>query len=101
MNSDQGNNQKVVRFEKILHSRRKQDSIIAILKDIKRIALAIERRTCALCNTTKMCVNKTGLCTACYYKLTPREKNIADREARHKKIHLTVTDDRWDETNGH
>jgi hypothetical protein len=95
MKSDQGNNPKVVRLEQIRKSRGKEDHIVAILKDMKRIAMAIEKRSCVLCNTTKICVNKTGLCTACYSKLSHREKAVADEEARHKKIHLTVTDDRW------
>ena len=43
----------------------------------------------------KMCVNKTGLCAACYLNLSPREKKVADEEAEHKKIQLLATDDRW------
>ncbi len=101
MKSDQGSNPKVVRLEQIRKSRGKEDHIVAILKDMKRIAMAIEKRTCVLCNTTKVCINKTGLCTACYSKLSPREKGVADEEARHKKIHLTVADDRWSRRDDH
>ncbi len=101
MNSDQGNNRKVVRLEQVWRYRKKEDSVLAILKDVKRVALAIEKRTCALCSTMKMCVNKTGLCAACYSKLSAKEKKVADEEARHKKVQLIVTDDRWDKTNDH
>ncbi len=98
MKSDQKNNHGVVYLEQIRKARKEEGSIVAILKDIKRIAMAIEKRTCVLCETMKMCVNKTGLCAACYSKLTPKERKVADEEARHKQIELTVTDDRWEKT---
>ena len=93
-----GNNHKIVQLEQARKARTGQGSVFAILKDTKRIAIAIQRRTCALCDTMKMCVNKTGLCAACYLNLSPKEKKIADEEAKHKKIELKVTDDRWKET---
>jgi len=98
MKSDQKNNRKIIHLEQIWKARKERDRIAAILKDTKRIAMAIEKRTCVLCETMKMCVNKTGLCAACYSKLTPKERKVADEEARHKQIELTVTDDRWKKT---
>ena len=98
MKSDQKNNRKIVHFEEIWKAKKEEGTIVAILKDIERIATAIEKRTCVLCETMKMCVNKTGLCAACYLKLTPQEKKVADEEARHKHIELTVTDDRREKT---
>jgi len=98
MKKDREDNHKVVHLEEIWKSRKEQGRIVAILKDTKRIATAVEKRTCVLCEIRKMCVNKTGLCAACYVKLTPGEKKIADKEARHKRIKLTVTDDRWEKT---
>lgn len=95
MKSDQKNNRKIIHLEQIWKARKEKDRIAAILKDTKRIALAIETRTCALCDIIKMCVNKTGLCAACYLNLSPREKKVADEEAEHKKIQLLATDDRW------
>ena len=98
MGKNIGNNHKIVQLEQARKARIGQGSVFAILKDTKRIAIAIQRRTCALCDTMKMCVNKTGLCAACYLNLSPKEKKIADEEAKHKKIELKVTDDRWKET---
>ncbi|MBW1714606.1 MAG: hypothetical protein JRJ77_02105 [Deltaproteobacteria bacterium] len=95
MKNDLGNDHKVVQLDQVRKLRGEVGSITAILKDTKRIALAIETRTCALCDTMKMCVNKTGLCAACYLNLSPIEKKVADKEAEHKKIQLLVTDDRW------
>lgn len=95
MKNDRDKNNKVVSLEKIRKARGEEWNFLAILKDTKRIALAIETRTCALCDTMKMCVNKTGLCAACYLNLSPREKKVADEEAEHKKIQLLATDDRW------
>ena len=95
MNNDQRNGHKIIYLEKIRKARGEEWNLLAILKDTKRIALAIETRTCALCDTIKMCVNKTGLCAACYLNLSPREKKVADEEAEHKKIQLLATDDRW------
>ena len=98
MNNNAGNNHKIVHLEQARKARTGEGSVFAILKDTKRIAIAIQRRTCALCDTMKMCVNKTGLCAACYLNLSPKEKKIADEEAKHKIIELKVTDDRWKET---
>ncbi len=95
MKGDRENNRKVVHLAEIWKARKEEGRIVAILKDTKKIATAVEKRTCVLCETRKMCVNKTGLCAACYLKLTPEEKEVADEEARHKRIKLTVTDDRW------
>ncbi|GAF88372.1 unnamed protein product, partial [marine sediment metagenome] len=38
---------------------------------------------------------------ACYHNLTPKERKVADEEARHKKVELKVTDDRWGKTEDH
>jgi hypothetical protein len=96
MKKSQNNNHKIVHLEQIWKARREKDNTVAILKDTKRIAMAIEKRTCVLCNKMKMCVNRTGLCAACYSTITPKEKRVADEEARHKRIEVTVTDDRWE-----
>jgi hypothetical protein len=98
MESNSGNNHKIVHLEQVRKVRRGEGSVFAILKDTKRIAMAIQQRTCVLCNMMKMCVNRTGLCAACYLNLSPKEKKIADEEAKHKKVELKVTDDRWEET---
>lgn len=98
MKKDQSNSRKIVHLEQVRKARDKEWNLLAILKDTKRIAIAIEKRTCIQCNTMKMCVNKTGLCAACYHDLAPEERKVADEEARHKKIDLKVTDDRWEET---
>ncbi|UCG65469.1 MAG: hypothetical protein JSW12_23345 [Deltaproteobacteria bacterium] len=95
MKNDRDKNNKVVSLEEVWKARKRGGYTVAILKDTKRIALAIETRTCALCDIIKMCVNKTGLCAACYLNLSPREKKVADEEAQHKKIQLLATDDRW------
>ena len=94
MKRDKDNNKKV-HLDEVLKARDKGDTTIAILKDARRIAEAIEARTCAMCSTVKMCVNKSGLCAACYLSLSARAKKVADEEARHKKIEFKVTDDRW------
>jgi hypothetical protein len=96
MKERSSNNGKVVRMEEIWKKKGKVGSIVALLSDTKRIVSAIQTRRCALCNTVKMCVNKTGLCSACYLDLSPKEKKVADAEARHKKIKLIVSDDRWE-----
>jgi len=101
MKNDLGNNHKIVQLEQVRKARSEEGSIFAILKDTKRIAMAIQDRTCALCNNMRLCVNKTGLCAACYLNLSPKEKKIADEEARHKKVELKVTDDRWGKTEDH
>jgi len=98
MKNNCGNDHKIVHLEQVRKARSGEGSVFAILKDTKRIAMAIQQRTCILCNTMKMCVNRTGLCAACYLNLGPKEKKIADEEAEHKKIELKVTDDRWEET---
>ena len=89
------NNGKIVKLEDIWRTRGHKGSIMAILKDSKRIAVAIQKRTCALCNTAKNCVNKTGLCVSCYQDLSPGQKRVADEEAQHKRVEFIVTDDRW------
>jgi hypothetical protein len=101
MKNDTGNNHKIVHLEQVRRARGGEGNILAILKDTKRIAMAIQQRTCVLCEKMKMCVNKTGLCAACYLNLTPKEKKIADEEARHKKVELKVTDDRWENKKDH
>jgi hypothetical protein len=88
---------KVIRLHEVLKGRGKTGGLVAALRDSKRIAAAIRRKTCILCGKTKMCVNKTGLCASCYLNLDPREKSVADEEARHKRVELRVTDDRWRE----
>ena len=98
MKNDLDNNHKIIQLEQVREARSGEGSVFAILKDTKRIAMAIQQRTCVICNTMKMCVNRTGLCAACYLNLGPKEKKIADEEAEHKKIELKVTDDRWEET---
>jgi len=95
--NNSSNNHKIVSLDQARKAKTGEGSVFAILKDTKRIAMAIQKRTCILCNTMKMCVNKTGLCAACYLNLSPKEKKIADEEAKHKKIELKVTDDRWKE----
>jgi hypothetical protein len=45
-----------------------------------------------------MCVNKTGVCASCYDTVLNREeKKVAQEEAQHKQIKITVTDDRWED----
>ena len=98
MKSDRDDNHKIVRLQEVWKTKKEQGRVAAILKDTKRIARAVEKRTCVLCETRKMCVNKTGLCAACYVNLAPGEKKVADKEAGHKRIRLIVTDDRWEKT---
>ena len=86
---------KVIRLDEAWKARGKAGRLTATLMDSKRVAEAIRQRTCILCEKTKMCVNKTGLCAACYLNLDPQEKSVADEEARHKRVELTVIDDRW------
>ena len=92
---DPNNNQKVVNIDSVRKSRKKKGAPTAILSDTHLAARAIQTKTCLLCQTQKLCVTKTGLCASCYSTLSPGEKKIADREARHKSIEVTVTDDRW------
>ncbi len=101
MKNDQGNSHKIINLEQIRKARGEEPNILAILKDTKRIAMAVAKRTCVQCNTMKMCVNKTGLCAVCYLNLTPKQKKVADEEARHKQVELKVTDDRWEKTEDH
>lgn len=76
----------------------KKSSILQVLKDSRKAAQAIAAHTCLICNTKKMCVDKKGVCASCYDTvLTPEEKKIAEDEAKHKNIKITVTDDRWEE----
>jgi len=75
--------------------KEKQGSLVFLLKDTRKAALAIKHKTCLNCQTKKMCVNITGLCSSCYSNLTPEEKAVADKEAQHKIIEIKVTDDRW------
>ena len=75
--------------------KEKQGSLVFLLKDTRKAALAIKHKTCLNCQTKKMCVNITGLCSSCYSNLTPEEKAVADNEAQHKIIEIKVTDDRW------
>ena len=76
---------------------RKKSVTIQLLRDTQAAAKSIAAHICLICNTKKMCVNKTGVCTACYdTALTAEEKKIADEEAKHKTIKIVVTDDRWE-----
>jgi len=75
--------------------KEKQGLLVLLLKDTRKTALAIKHKTCLNCQTKKMCVNITGLCSSCYSNLTPEEKAVADKEAQHKIIEIKVTDDRW------
>ena len=95
-NSDQKKQGNVVQIEKASKKKEEQGSIIALLKDTRKATLAIQSKTCLLCQTKKLCVNRTGLCSACYNDLIPNEKKIAELEAQHKTIEVKVTDDRWE-----
>ena len=94
---DQKTENKVVHID----SRRKRSgekgSVTALLYDTHQAAHAIQNKTCLLCHAQKLCVNKTGLCAACYETLSPKDKKIADKEAGHKTIEIKVRDDRWKE----
>ena len=89
------NNSYVVNIETVRQQKRGKGSLTALLHDTRQAAHAIQHKTCMLCHARKLCVNKTGLCTSCYSELSPKEKQIADQEAQHKIIEVTVTDDRW------
>ena len=68
-----------------------------LLKDSRKVAEAISRRTCVICNTQKACVNKSGVCSYCFESvLTPEEKKIAQDEAKYKIIKIQVIDERWE-----
>jgi hypothetical protein len=87
--------QKVVPIEGHRSKKQARDSLLNLLQDTRATARASENKTCLLCMAKKLCVNKTGLCAACYGRLNPREKQIADSEAAHKIITISVSDDRW------
>ena len=89
------NNDKVVNIDSVRKGRKEKGSPTAKLSDTHLAARAIQTKTCLLCQTQKLCVTKTGLCASCYSTLSPRDKKIADSEARHKTIEISVTDDRW------
>jgi hypothetical protein len=96
MKADKDKCRKIIRLDEVWKARGNAGSLITALRDTKKVAEAIQQRTCILCENTKMCVNKTGLCASCYLDLSPQEKRIADDEARHKIVELTVIDDRWE-----
>jgi hypothetical protein len=76
----------------------KKSSVMTLLKDSKGVAQAISSHICLICHQKKMCVNKTGVCASCYDSaLTSEEKTLADNEAKHKIIKITVIDDRWEQ----
>jgi hypothetical protein len=87
--------QKVVSIEGQRCKKQARKSIVARLQDTRAAARAMQDKTCLMCNAKKICVNKTGLCAACYNTLNPQEKKVADSEAAHKIITVTVADDRW------
>jgi hypothetical protein len=91
----QKNDRKVVNIDTIRQQKRGKGSLVGLLHDTRQTAHAIQQKTCMLCHERKLCVNKTGLCASCYGELSPKEKQIADHEAQHKIIEVTVTDDRW------
>lgn len=97
MNDKDEDEKKLINLGPIIRAKREERDVIAILKNSRRVAVAIEKRQCIICKNVKMCVNKTGLCAACYLNLSPKEKLIADEEARHKRIEFKVLDDRWDD----
>lgn len=94
-NSNQNEPDKVVHIEKARKQKEEKGSIVVLLKDSQKVVDAIRSKTCLLCQTKKLCVNKTGLCSGCYHSLIPREKKVADQEAKHKIIEVKITDDRW------
>ena len=91
----QKNDRKVVNIDTVRQQKRGKGSLMALLLDTRQAAHAIQHKTCILCHARKLCVNKTGLCASCYSELSPKEKQVADHEAEHKIIEVTVTDDRW------
>jgi hypothetical protein len=97
MHDDKENVNKVVHIGRIRKEKEEKSSPTTLLRDTKKVALAIQHKTCLLCHTKKMCVNLTGLCASCYDALSPLEQKIADNEAQHKSIEIKVTDDRWPE----
>jgi len=91
----QKDDRKVVHIDTVRQEKRGKGSLVALLHDTRQAAHAIQHKTCMLCHARKLCVNKTGLCASCYSALSPKEKQVADHEAQHKIIEVTVTDDRW------
>ena len=91
------NKDKVVDIASVRKGRKENSSPASMLRDTHMAARAIQNKTCLLCQAQKLCVTKTGLCASCYNTLSPREKRIADSEAKHKTIEVTVTDDRWND----
>ena len=89
-----GKDHKVVPLARVRQSRRTQTSVLSLLCDTRAVIDAIKKKTCLICHTRKPCVSKTGLCSACYEALGPQEKITADREAAHKIITVSVSDDR-------
>jgi hypothetical protein len=87
--------QKVVPIDGHRSKKQARDSLLNLLQDTRATARAIEGKTCLLCMARKLCVNKTGLCAACYGRLSSLEKQLADSEAAHKIITISVSDDRW------
>ena len=94
--SVQKNDRKVVHIDTLREKKRGKGSVLALLHDTRQVAHAIQNKTCMQCHSRKLCVNKTGLCASCYSALSTKEKQVADHEAQHKIIEVTVTDDRWD-----
>ena len=90
-------NRKVVSLDGRRRKKNAPTSVLSVLQDTRAAARAMQEKTCLLCRSKKLCVNKTGLCAACYNTLPPREKKIADSEAAHKIVTVTVSDDRWDD----
>jgi len=90
-------NQKVVSLEGQRSKKHAHTALVSVLRDSRAAARAMQDKTCLICRSKKLCVNKTGLCAACYNTLTSKEKKIADSEAAHKIITITVSDDRWNE----
>ncbi len=96
MKSNNRSENKVLHLNRLRETRKRRSTHAQLLKDTRKATKATETRSCMLCHTKKMCVDKTGLCASCYdTKLTKEERKIADSEAEHKHIHVTVTDDRW------
>ena len=94
--NNQKKSNKVVHIGTIRKEKEEKGSIIGLLRDTRKVTLAIQNKTCLICHTKKLCVNKTGLCAACYNNLSPKEKKGADKEAQHKIVEIKVTDDRWE-----
>jgi hypothetical protein len=90
-------NQKVISLEGQRSKKHAPAPVVSVLQDTRAAARAMQDKTCLLCRSKKPCVNKTGLCAACYNTLTPQEKKIANSEAAHKIITVTVSDDRWND----